>query len=480
MENLNQTADERIEVFERYFEQAALAGCPRDQIEGFAGRGYIAQPVQLGFHALCREADVEDGPTRIGMGGSRGGSKSHAMMAQMGDDCLRKRGLNVLYLRKLQKSAGESAENLIRKVFSGCNYSYAESRGRLVFNDTGSKILIGGFKDDSDIDKYIGIEYDLICLEEGTQLSEKKVELLLGSCRTTRDDWRARAYFSANPGGIGHKWYVERFVKPERDGTAKRWRYVHMNYQDNVFIKQEYKDYLGELTGGLKAMWEEGNWDRFEGMALPMLNHSQHTYNPITTVLPVWWPRWRGVDWGFHSPFACGWFCQDPDISRIYWYREAYESGLTDRDQARLIYATTSHVIELTYADPSMWTRKSRGAITFSSADEYAANGVPLTKANNDPDDGLMRVMRQLGMLADGKPGLLISTSCPHTWRTLSTLPLDPHNPNRAQSKGTEDHLFDVGRYAFTTKRQTHTDEKKLETARFYSEMDNAYMETLL
>ena len=46
MENLNQTADERIEVFERYFEQAAIAGCPKDQIDGFANRGYIAQPRQ--------------------------------------------------------------------------------------------------------------------------------------------------------------------------------------------------------------------------------------------------------------------------------------------------------------------------------------------------------------------------------------------------------------------------------------------------
>ena len=479
MGNENIAADSQIEVFERYFEEAEAAGCPRDQVEGFANRGYVAQPVQLPFHALCRLADKEDGPTRIGMGGSRGGSKSHAIMAQMGDDCLRMRGLNVLYLRKLQKSAGESAENLIRKVFVGCDYSYAESRGRLVFNDTGSKILIGGFKDDSDIDKYIGIEYDLICLEEATQLSEKKVELLLGSCRTARDDWRARAYFSANPGGIGHKWYVERFVKPERAGTAKNWRYVHMNYQDNVFIKQGYRDYLGELTGGLKAMWEEGNWDRFEGMALPMLNHSQHTYNPVTTRLPAWWPRWRAVDWGFHSPFGCGWFCLDPDISRIYWYKEVYESGLTDRDQARLIFASSAHMIDLTYADPAMWTRKSRGAITFSSADEYATNGVPLTRANNDPDDGLTRVMRHLGYLADGKPGLLISTQCPHAWRTLTTLPLDPHTPTRAYKKG-EDHLYDVLRYALTSKRDTQKDEHKRSTEEFYYEMNNPHMEMIL
>lgn len=467
-----------IEVFQRYFEQAAEAGCPKEQVEGFASRGYVAQPRQLEFHSLCRQADKEGGPTRIGMGGSRGGAKSHAMMAQIGDDCHRVQGLNVLYLRRLMKSAGESAENLIRKVFQGSNYSYAESRGRLVFKDSGSKVLIGGFKDDSDIDKYIGIEYDLVCCEEATQLSEKKVELLLGSCRTARDDWRARAYFSANPGGIGHKWFVERFVKPEREGEASSWRYVHMNYHDNVFIKQEYRDYLGELTGGLKSMWEEGNWDRFEGMALPMLNYVQHTYDPVNIRLQNWWPRWRSVDWGFHSPFGCGWFCQDTDIGRIYWYREAYETGLTDRDQARLVYASTAEKIDLTYADPHMWTRKSRGAITFSSADEYASNGVPLTRANNDPDDGLTRVLRQFGILADGKPGLMVSRLCPHAWRTLTALPLDPNNPNRALKKNAEDHLYDVLRYALTSKRQPVPD--KFVNEQFYYEMNNPQMEALL
>jgi len=472
-----QATEGLFDTYQRYLEQAYAAGCPRDQIERFADLGYVAQPVQLDFHSLCRLADREGGPTRIGMGGSRGGSKSHAMLSQIGlDDCQRVPGLNVLYLRKLQKSAGEAAEDIIRKVFYGTEYSYAESRGRLVFKN-GSKIRIGGFKDDTDIDKYVGIEYDIVAVEEATQLTWKKIQLLLGSCRTARDDWRARAYFSANPGGIGHTWYVQKFVKPWQLGEVGDWMYVHMQYTDNAFIKEEYKKYLNELEGGLRSMWTEGNWEKFEGMALPMLDYSVHTYDDMDIYLAPWWYRWRAVDWGLYSPFGCGWFALDPDIGRIYMYQELYQAGITDTDQAKLIFnrSNPDYQINLTYADPSMWRRKSHGRIFFSTADEYAANGVPLSPADNNREQGLMKVARQLGLLPDGKPGLMISRSCPHTWRTLTNLPLDETNPNIADHKHSEDHMYDVVRYALTDRKKSSASETEI-----YYEMCDPLMEKFL
>src|SRR5690606_30604993 len=99
----------------------------------------------------------------------------------------------------------------------------------------------------------------------------------------------------------------------------------------------------------------------------------RHTCAPFE--LPRHWPKWRAGDWGYRNPFCCLWFAQDPDIGRVYVYREVYMDGLTDRQQAALILTHTApaEMIHLTYADPSVWTRKSHEDVTFSTADEYRA-----------------------------------------------------------------------------------------------------------
>jgi hypothetical protein len=130
---------------------------------------------------------------------------SHCVFAQVGlDDCQRFSNLKGLFLRKTGKAARESFEDLIFKVLSGkVEYNYNPSNSLLKFAN-GSKMVLGGFETENDIDKYIGIEYDFIAIEELNQLSKDKVDRLLGSLRTSRKDWRPRTYNSFNPGGRGH------------------------------------------------------------------------------------------------------------------------------------------------------------------------------------------------------------------------------------------------------------------------------------
>ena len=89
---------------ERYLEAGRLAGCPRDQMANLARAGVFLQPRQLAACAAARLCDAQAGPTSIGYGGSRGGGKSHWLLAQMGcDDCQRVPGLKCLLLRKVGK-----------------------------------------------------------------------------------------------------------------------------------------------------------------------------------------------------------------------------------------------------------------------------------------------------------------------------------------------------------------------------------------
>lgn len=443
-------------IWNDYVATALTAGVTEEQLTNFEAMGYIAQPAQLGFHAACRSCDVDKGPQIVGYGGSRGPGKSHASLAQAGDDCLRRVGLKVLFLRKYQKSAAESMEDLVYRVFWNLEINYTPSTGRVTFPN-GSRILMGGFKDEKDIEKYIGIEYDLIVIEEVNQITFEKIQKLRGSLRTSRDDWRTRMYWTFNPGGVGHLWLKQNLVEPHYNGTEGTHTlfggtcvFIPSTYRDNVFLAPEYVDWLLSLEGPLGEAWREGNWDVFEGMAFPMWNRSRHVIDPFE--IPDWWARWRGVDWGFAKPWCCLWLAKNPDNGRLYVYRERYSAGLTDKQQAETIISSSPEDIDITYADPALWTRKNWEGKVSSTADEYWRYGVALTRADNDRLSGKRKVDRFLADISDGLPGIQIFSSCRNLIATLPSLPYDENKPEDVDTDA-EDHAYDALRYALTNEQ---------------------------
>lgn len=438
---------------DQYVQNAYDAGCPRDQLENFAAAGYVALPSLLSFHAAARECDQRradgSGIREILLDGTRGSAKSHAVIAQVClDDCRRVDGLKVLFLRKTQKAAGESFSDLVGRVL---RYTPHVANTAKIVLPNGSRVVIGGFRNDSDIDKYLGIEFDLIVIEEISQLSEGKVLALLGSLRTSRDDWVPRLYSTTNPGGIGHTFCKERYVTPNIECRETTTRRFFCSYKDNPFINKEYRDYLESLTGDLAAAWRDGNWDIFAGQVFSMWRRNLHVIKPFE--IPEHWPRWEGTDWGSAAPYCTEWVTKNPDTGRFYAYREAYQAGLSDRQQARTIksHRAELEVIKVSWADPSMWGKKNQkddGRIT-SSADEYAEEGVRLTKADNDRLSGKRKIERLLGLMPDGLPGLQVFETCHNLIRTLPALPYDETNTEDVDTDA-EDHAYDALRYALS------------------------------
>lgn len=441
--------DNELEV---YLARAQEAGCPVDQISRFIQYGYAAQPKQLDFHADARLCDDPNGPTLVGLGGARGPGKSHAIMAQVGlDDCQRIPELKFLFLRRVQKAARESFEDLITTVFRNIPYKYNSSDHRLVFPNN-SRIIIGGYKDDKELDGYLGIQYDGIAVEEATLITEDKLDKILGSMRTAKDNWRPRMYLSSNPGGVGHQWFRKRLVIPAREHKETNTRFIFSTYRDNAFLNPEYRTYLENLKGPLGKAWRDGDWDVFEGQAFPSWNYDEHVieYKELADI-PDHWVKWRAIDWGFSAPYCCLWFTRDPDNRRIYVYREAYQTNLTTPQQARMILDMTPETerIAFTFADPSMWARKTDSATITSTADEYARAGIVLTRADNDRLGGKRKVDQLLGNLADGKPGIQIRENCENLIRTFPVLTYDEHKVEDVNTDE-EDHAYDALRYGLT------------------------------
>jgi Phage terminase large subunit len=440
-------ADERIE---RMLTAMRDAGLPRDQAEQFTRAGYIPLEGMLPFHAAAREADKQGGPEWIALGGKRGPGKSHTIMAQVGlDDCQRVEGLKVLFLRKIMKAARESLDDVVRQVF---RYTPHTPTADGISFRNGSRIIIGGFKDEKDIEKYLGIEYDIIVIEECTQISETKKDKLRGSLRTSKSKWRPRIYLSTNADGIGLSWFKKMFIEPFRKGIERLTRFFDVTHIYNPFINPEYQSWLDSLTGPLGKAWRDGDWDAFAGMAFPQWNRERHVVQPFE--IPNHWIKWRSTDWGFASPFSTHWYTKDPDTRRIFVYREFYGAGMTDRQQARGIRdMTPDEIIFVHYADPALWERKNRDDEVFSTADEYKKEGVVLTKADNDRLSGKRKVNNILADLPDGEPGLQVFETCPHMIEQFSSLAADERNPEDVDTDQ-EDHAYDDCRYALTNEKR--------------------------
>ena len=454
---------------------AVASGAPRDQTERFITSGYIPLPWQWEFHAAAREADLPGGPVDIGLGGARGPGKSHAVLSQAAlDDCQRVPGLKGLFLRQTGVSAKESFDDLVGKVVRG--HIAMEKQQNILKFPNGSRIILGGFRTESDIDKYTGIEYDFIIVEELNQLTEEKYKKLRGSLRTTKTEWRPRMYTSFNPGGVGHGLVKNRYVIPHRERNEKETRFIGGTYKMNPYLNPEYTDYLEGLGGTLGKAWREGDFDLFEGMYFMEWRYDKHVVreNRMFTI-PVTWLRYRSIDPGGRDGItSCHWYAVDGN-GRVWVYREYYygpdvidpktgEPYGTGRDHdqhAEAIYAMSCDEdgVEEQYRYSVIDTSAfAKAGYSETVADIYARKGVKdLVPAAKERVVGWNAVHTYLRWKEDEKevePKLQIFPICTNMIRTLPLLQHDVLHPEDVDSDG-EDHGGDELRYFLRTLRET-------------------------
>src|SRR5512142_1103393 len=296
---------------ERYFALAQSAGCPRDQMRNFAKANIVLQERQLLASAAARLCDGADGPPAVGYGGARGGGKSHWLVAQMGaEECQRVPGLKCLLLRKVGKANMEHFEDLRRRLFTGLAHEFSAYRGVLTFGN-GSRIIAGHFQAEKDIDAYLGLEYDVIGIEEATTLSSRKHQDISTCCRTSKPNWRPRIYSTTNPGGVGHAWYRTKFVLPFLEKRETDTRFVPARVTDNRFCNAEYVKVLQSLGGWQKRAWFDGDWDIAAGQFFTTFRREVHVIDDFDETRAVEW--FAALDYGFTHYTVVLLGCQDGD-----------------------------------------------------------------------------------------------------------------------------------------------------------------------
>jgi hypothetical protein len=415
---------------ERYARAAKTAGVRRDQFERFLNAGAVLQPRQLAASAAARECDKEGGPTDVGYGGARGGGKSHWLLVQIAiDDCQREPGLKCLILRKVGKALTEGFEDLRLRILANIPHSFQGTAKVLSFPN-GSRIVLGHYQHEKDVDAYLGLEYDVIGIEEATTLTQKKVEMISTCCRTSKANWRPRMYYTTNPGGIGHGWFRRKFVsKPD-----KKTRFIPATVRDNSFVNKEYKAKLEQLTGWQRDAWLDGSWDIAAGQFFTTFREAIHVIKPPEGFTPV--KVWGGFDYGFTHHTAFYLFGKDGD-GNVYVMGEHVQNRWLPQRHAPAIHALldrhglTVKDLKCIVAGADCFM-KGKDKDGLSIAEQYAELGIPLTPANTDRINGASEILQRFG---DDDPDhpvparMFIYNTCVRLIECLPSLVHDPHRP---------------------------------------------------
>jgi phage terminase large subunit len=427
---------------------AAKAGCPIDQTFNLVRGEAWLQERQLVACAAARQCDRPDGPTAIGYGGARGGGKSHWLLAQMGvDDCQRVDGLKCLLLRKVGKANLEHFEDLRRKLFMNLVHEFSAFRGILTFAN-GSRIIAGHFQNEKDIDAYLGLEYDVIGIEEATTLTSRKYQDITTCCRSSKPNWRPRIYSTTNPGGVGHAWYRAKFVVPMVERRQTETIFVPARVTDNRWNNPDYVRVLEGLTGWQKRAWLEGDWDIAAGQYFTTFRRDVHVIDDFDDTRAVEW--FAALDYGFAHYTVALLGCRDCDGNTFIVDEHAERMWLPQRHAAAIKAMVGRHRVangQWSMANGQTETRPLEladlrrfvaGADVFSRqsdgttvAAQYAKQGITLRPANTDRLNGWAELMQGWGDPENGiRPTLFIHKRCA---RLIETLPALQHDPNRPE-----------------------------------------------
>lgn len=402
-------------------------------------------------------------------GGARGGGKSWALRRKLVAMCLRYKGIRCLLVRR---SIAELKANHVIPFLKeyGSLIEYSASDLCLKFKN-GSRIDLGYCASDRDVLRYQGQEYDVIAIDEATQLSEYRFSIFK-ACLRGANDFPRRMYLTCNPGGIGHSWVKRLFVDRNFRGDERPedYTFIPALVFDNQVLTEKDPDYvktLETLPDRLKDAWLYGRWDVFEGQFFPEFDTAIHVCKPSS--IPTALKYFVAFDYGFDM-LAALLLGIDFD-GKIYVIKEYCRSGLTLSEGADAVAdLCRGYSTEAAIASPDLWNRRQDSGRSGFEIMQARSEMPPMMPADDRRISG-WRLVREYLACSEGGPRLLISADCPELIRCLSALLFDKNRPEDASGEPHEvTHAPEALRYglmgripppAFSRKEDFHFGKKK-------------------
>lgn len=370
-------------------------------------------------------------------GGARGGGKSWALRRKLIGLCLNYSGIRCLLIRR---SLGEIKANHLIPMLKeyGEILNYSESEKAISFAN-GSKIFFGYCSCDRDVLRYQGQEYDVIAIDEATQLSEYQFSIFRASLRGV-NDFPKRIYLTCNPGGIGHSWVKRLFIDRDfRDNEdPMEYRFIPaLVYDNETLLKSDpsYIEQLKALPSRLREAWLNGKWDVFEGQFFSEFNEELHVIDSDRVPTDV--GRFIAFDYGFDM-LAVLLLAKDV-AGNIYVERELCRANLTLGEAACTIVdfcAGTS--VEYAVASPDLWNRRQDSGKSGFEIMQSVLGMPPMIAADDRRIPG-WRALKEYLSLREGKPRLFICKNCYELINSMQSLLCDK---NRVEDASSEPHAI--------------------------------------
>lgn len=427
----------------------------------------------------------------IGFGGARGGGKSWAVRAKAILLCQRYPGIRCLIVRRTYPELVNNHIRILREQLYGvARYS---DKDKILMLPNKSTISFTYCARDSDLDRLQGQEYDIIFLDEATQLSEYQMRAITACMRGT-NGLPKRMYYTCNPGGQGHAYIKRIFIdkKYEDRENPEEYCFIRSLVTDNKVLMREQPEYVEQLKAlppKLRKAWLEGDWNIFEGQFFEdfvddpdhyMDGKWTHVIEPFD--VPPEWKIYRSYDFGYAKPFSCAWWGVDRDgvvyrILELYGCNGTPNEGLKwepERQFRKIAEVEREHPwlrgkTIFGVADPSIWDG-SRG-ISVNEAAERC--GVLFEPGINDRISGWMQMHYRLAFDESGKPMMYVFRNCKDFIRTIPLLQYSETKPEDLDTDG-EDHIADETRYFLMSRPISPVPAKRKEFCVFIDPLDTA------
>ena len=267
----------------------------------------------------------------------------------------------------------------------------------------GSQLIVNGLDKP---DKVKSWEFDGAMINECSECSVEDIEFVRSRLRHGKGPYH-QLIMDTNPDAPTH-WLNVRC----NEGLTTR---LLSRHEDNPRLfdtktndwTQEGRRYIFEVLGGLTgvrlARLRYGIWAAAEGTVY------EQAYDRAKNVIdrfpiPLDWPRYLAVDFGYTNPFVCLWAARDPD-GRLYIYRQLYKTKVLVEDHAKEIKRV------------SRWGQDGGDPLPREIITDHAAQermtlerhlGLMTIPAHKTILDGIQAMASQLKPAGDGRPRLMI------------------------------------------------------------------------
>ena len=419
------------------------------------------------------------GEREVLYGGSAGGGKSYAMLA----DPLRYMGhpdFSGLLLRHTTEELRElifKSQEMYPKIWKGIKWSERKMQWTA---PSGARLWMSYLDKEDDVLRYQGLAFSWIGFDELTQWPTPFAwNYMRSRLRSTAPDLPVYMRATTNPGGRGHHWVKKMFIDPAAPdksfnatdidtGETLRYpsghkkagkplfkrRFIPARLKDNPYLatQGDYEAMLLSLPEQQRRQLLDGDWDIKEGAAFTEFDRNIHVVEPYR--IPSNWVKFRACDYGYGSYSAVLWFAVAPS-EQIVVYRELYVSKVLATDLAERVLDLEAEDGNIKYGvlDSSLWHK--RGDTGPSLAEQMIQKGCrwrPSDRSKGSRVAGKNEVHRRLQIDEfTEEPRMVFFNNCVNTISQLPALPIDKKNPEDVDTKS-EDHLYDALRYGIMSR----------------------------